>query len=285
MTGFGAGHLVRASSRRADRSSFAIVLALLALLPTVSAAQAAQADTTKPEPHVAQPERPTVATHAGTVAPGWLEIEAGAERDRRGATTLLTPTTFKFGLAPRLQLELAGSFITTSAPGVPRQSGAGDVTVNLKWRLVDDAPVVGDFAILPALKLPAGSADRGTGTGTTDVSLLLISSHDIGGIALDLNAGVTRRSGDGTLAPRTATLWTVSTGGPIAGRLGFAAELFGLPGTAGVAGSDPIVSLLVGPTFTAAGWLVFDAGIIAGLAGPQPHAVYAGVTWNVGRLW
>src|SRR5437764_1362781 len=34
------------------------------------------------DPHAVQPERPTVATHAGTVAPGWSEIEAGIERDR-----------------------------------------------------------------------------------------------------------------------------------------------------------------------------------------------------------
>ena len=33
-------------------------------------------DTAK-DPHAAQPERPTVATHAGTVARGWFEIETG----------------------------------------------------------------------------------------------------------------------------------------------------------------------------------------------------------------
>jgi len=38
-----------------------------------------------PDPHEAQPERPTVATHAGTVAPGWVEFEAGSEFDRYAA--------------------------------------------------------------------------------------------------------------------------------------------------------------------------------------------------------
>ena len=33
------------------------------------------------DPRAVQPERPSVATHAGTVAPGYVEIESGIERD------------------------------------------------------------------------------------------------------------------------------------------------------------------------------------------------------------
>jgi len=36
------------------------------------------------------------------------------------------------------------------------------------------------------VKLPPGSSDSGTGTGTTDVGLLLISSHSLGPVSLDL---------------------------------------------------------------------------------------------------
>ena len=32
------------------------------------------------DPHAAQPERPSVATHAHTVAPGWAEVELGFAR-------------------------------------------------------------------------------------------------------------------------------------------------------------------------------------------------------------
>jgi hypothetical protein len=31
-------------------------------------------------------------------------------------------------------------------------------------------------------------------------------------------------------------------------------------------------------------WLVFDAGAIFPLTGAQPHALYAGLTWNIGKL-
>jgi hypothetical protein len=144
--------------------------------------------------------------------------------------------------------------------------------------------VLGDFALQPSLKLPSGSALHGTGTGTTDVGLLLISSHDWGEYALDINVGYTRRSGDGSQAPRDATLWTVSSGGPVFRSLGWVAEVFGFPGTTGPAGNRGTAAFLTGPTFTIARWLVIDAGAIVPLTGPQPHSWYAGLTWNIGKL-
>jgi hypothetical protein len=57
-----------------------------------------------------------------------------------------------------------------------------------------------------------------------------------------------------------------------------------LPGTGGPAGATPIVACLTGPTFVAREWLVFDAGVSPTLRGPQQPYVYAGVTWNVGKL-
>lgn len=49
-----------------------------------------------------------MATHAGTVAPGWIEVESGLERDDVGpdATSLSTPTLLKVGLASHLQLDI-----------------------------------------------------------------------------------------------------------------------------------------------------------------------------------
>src|SRR5882757_3386833 len=101
---------------------------------------------------------------------------------------------------------------------------------------------------------------------------------------MDINAGYTRRSGDGSDAPRNARVWTMSFGGPAHGRLGWTAELYGYPGTSGPSGSKPIEAFLVGPTLQLRKFLVLDAGYIAPLAGPQPRAVYAGVVYNVGRL-
>ena len=46
------------------------------------------------------------------------------------------------------------------------------------------------------------------------VSLLLIASKSLVPAQMDLNACYTRRSGDGSVVPTDATVWTASFGGP-----------------------------------------------------------------------
>jgi hypothetical protein len=251
---------------------------LLAILATASVcAAAARAQ----DPRAVQPERPTVATHAGTVAPGYLEIEFGAEFDRQSSVnSSFVPVVLKFGIAPRVQLSILPSFLSSDAG-----TGPGDLAVGVKWRLLEDAPILGDFAILPAIKWPTGSVTKGTGTGTTDGSILLISSYKAGDVAIDLNAGLTTRGGNGTVAPKTATVWTASFGGPFTSKVGWVAEVFGYPGTGGPAGETGTAALLLGPTFMKYSWLSFDAGVIIPLVGTPPRALYAGGVYNVGRLW
>lgn len=238
----------------------------------------APSDTDAVDPRTVQPERPTVATHAYTVAPGYLEIETGIERDEGPA--LSVPTEFKIGLASHVQLSLQTPVLRPSSVG----AGVGDFAAGVKWRLLDDAPVLGRFALLPAIKFPTGASTRGRGTGTTDASLLLISSHDLGPVTMDLNAGYTWRSGNGASAPRRASLWTASFGGPIYEQLGWTAECFGYPATHGPAGQPNIVALLAGPTLLARNSLAFDTGVIWPITGPQPRALYAGLVYNVGHL-
>jgi len=235
------------------------------------------------DPHAAQPERPTVATHAGTVAPGWLEIEAGGETDRYNNDShgFNVPITVKFGLASNVQLSLFPS--ANQAPG-GSSLHPGDFGVGVKWRVANDLPILRRFALLPIIKLPTGSSASGAGTGTVDGSIILISSNNFGPVELDVNLGYTKRSGDGTAAPKNATLWTASFGGPGVGPVGWTAETYGYPGTSGPAGKAPIVAILFGPTYTAEPWLVFDLGVIEPVAGPQPRAVYFGGTWNIARV-
>ena len=187
----------------------------------------------------------------------------------------------KIGLAERLQLSIFGSVVRPS----DNVGGVGDLGVGIKWRLLDDHPWLGDFALLPSVTSPTGSVERGSGSGVTSASLLLISSRDVGPVHIDLNAGYTRRGGSGVLAPRDGWLWTTSLGGTITGRVGWTAEVFGVPGTGGEQGAPPLIGLLAGPVFTLREWLVVDIGGIVPVAGKQPRAFYAGAVWNVGRLW
>ncbi len=237
-----------------------------------------------PDPHAVQPQRPTVATHAGTVSTGWLEIEAGTEFDRYPGHShgAVAPVLAKLGLAPALQLEVQAPLVRPPGTGA---TGIGDLSIGVKWRFIEAAPVVDNFAILPSIKVPSGSANSGTGTGTVDTSLLFISSHKLGPVSMDLNFGYTKRGGDGTLVPHNSTLWTAAFGGPARGRLGWDGELYGYPATAGPAGAATIIALLGGPTVGVREWLVLDVGLIVPIAGSQPRALYFGAVYNVGRLW
>ena len=233
-------------------------------------------------PRTVQPERPTVATHAYTVAPGYLEIEAGVQDARPGnASQFAAPVVAKIGLAPRLQLELQGGYARRSAPG-ETTAGATDLSVALKQRLLDAAPVVHDFSVQGSVKFATGARD--VGTGTTDVSVLLISSRPIGAAELDLNAGYTHHSGDGATVPASATLLTASVGSPIRGKLGGVAEVFGYPGTDGAMRTSTQVGFLFGPTLQTKPWLVLDAGAILNVRNLGANAIYVGVTYNAGRL-
>jgi hypothetical protein len=166
-----------------------------------------------------------------------------------------------------------------------RLGAATLIVLGLKWRLTDDAPVLGAFALQTTVSVPTGSEASGRGTGFAAVNLLGISSHSVGPAAIDFNAGYTRRGGDGTIAPRSSTLWAVAAGFPVASSLGWVVEMFGLPGTAGPTGEPPVVGFLTGPSITLKPSIVLDAGAIFDVAGFGSTAIYAGLTWNVGRAW
>jgi hypothetical protein len=236
-------------------------------------------------PREAMPERPTVATHAYTVAPGIVELETGVQWQRPRPDLALAggPTLVKIGLGRRLQLDIEPGWAWVEQDG-DGQAWVSDLVVGVKWRLAEHLPILADFSVQPTLKVPTGSLRRGTGTGTTDVNILVISSRKLGPVSLDLNAGYTLRSGDGSSAPRDSTVWTVSTGIPIVGDLLWDAEVFGYPGTSGPAGYAPIVAFLTGPAFEVCPSVVLDAGLILNITGFGGTAFYAGVTWNMGRL-
>ena len=171
------------------------------------------------------------------------------------------------------------------AEGGRARSGITDFLVDVKWRLTDDAPLIGAFAVQAAVSLPTGSADAGRGSGKAGVNLLAISSHRLGPVALDINAGYTRLGGESAFAPRDSTVWTASAGLPVVDRLGWVAELFGYPGTTGPGGGLLVVAFLTGPTITLNPSFVLDAGAIFDVERFGGTAIHGGLTWNIGRAW
>lgn len=245
----------------------------------------AQSDTASVDPHAVQPERPTAATHAGTVAPGFLEIETGVtvERPGGGLSVLTTPTLFKFGMGSHLQFDLAGSYGRISGGSIT-SSGFSEPSIGFKWRLLDNHPMFGRFAIQPMLK-PDLSGTFSLSSGTTDASVLFISSHSLGSVAMDLNLGITRSFADNSALEGTSTFWTASFGFPIEGITSAVVEVYGFPGTSGSSGSAPAAYILAGPMFTVQKALALDVGIIKSFVGPSTTMGYVGATINIGKVY
>jgi hypothetical protein len=230
-------------------------------------------------------ERPTVATHAYVIKPGFVELEAGAIfRRPTDDGTFDVPVYLKFGVTRWLQLGIGpGVTSTRGGTGGDLQAGFADLGLAAKLVVGTGLPLLGDFAVQPSLKLPTGSESDGFGTGTTDAGILLVSSHAVAGGQVDANAGITFRSGDGTAAPEQAYVWAVAFGRSISGPLGGVVELFGFPGTTGPAGGPPQAGLLFGPTWAVRPSLVLDAGAIVNLQHLGGNAAYVGLTANLGR--
>src|SRR5690349_15917496 len=169
-------------------------------------------------PRAANPERPTVATHAYAIAPGYIEIEQGVSA--RGVASLREATSWdvnvKIGIAPHVQLGIYG-------PGYARNSaghGIGDWGLALKLRTdVSDRIAV---ALVPAVTAPTGKEQLGLGAGRALGQLpLVLSVNGPAGMHADLNAGPL-----GIGAGRPQWLTTASFGRPLGGPLGVTAELF-----------------------------------------------------------
>src|SRR6266705_1679890 len=115
-------------------------------------------------PHAATPERPSVATHAYAVAPGYAELEQGVRAQGLGNLRDQTSWEFnlKIGVARALQLGLFGTGYNRTGQG----NGVGDVGVALKLRR--DLSSTHAVALVPAVTLPTGDGSLGLGAAGRD---------------------------------------------------------------------------------------------------------------------
>jgi hypothetical protein len=223
-------------------------------------------------PRAANPERPTVATHAYAVAPGYIEIEQGISA--RGANGLGQATSWdvnvKIGITPHMQLALFGPLFLRTGPG----HGPGDWGAALKLRAaVSDRVAV---ALVSGATAPTGRKSAGLGAGRVLGQLVgVVSADGPGGVDVDLNAGPL-----GLGAGRPQWLTTASFGRGL-GRWGVAGEVFRI--SAGAAGARQ-AGVLGALTFAPARWVVLDGGGIARLGSGSPAALFVGLTTNLGHL-
>lgn len=246
-----------------DRSALLASVALAVLAPPVVAQS----------PRAANPERPTVATHAYAVAPGYIEIEQGISA--RGSSSLAEATSWdvnvKIGVERHLQLGIFGSGYSRTGLG----HGVGDWGLALKVRTDLSEQVA--IAAVPTVTLPTGSERLGLGAGRVLGQLpLVLSVNGPAGVHADLNVGPL-----GIGAGRPQWLTTASFSRSLGTVIGATAELFRIG--SGAAGPRQ-AGLLGALTVTPVQWMVIDAGGALGLGGGSPNTLFLGLTTNLGRL-
>jgi hypothetical protein len=223
-------------------------------------------------PREANPERPTFATHAYAVAPGYAELEQGVSA--RGIHSLRDATSWdvnlKFGLSGWGQLALFGPIYLRGSGG----GGVGDLGAALKVR--GDVSRHTALALVSSITAPTGDVVRGLGAGRSLGSLIGVVSADLpGGIHVDINAGP---QGIGAGAPQ----WFTSLSGAYGrGSVGITLEAFNF--TAGAAGPQ-LAGFLGAFTFRLAPWAVADAGGVIHAARDSPNQAFVGITTNLGRV-
>src|SRR2546428_838766 len=124
--------------------------------------------------HAANPERPSVATHAYTVAPGYMELEQGVRAQGFGNFRDQTSWEFnlKIGVARPVQLCLFGTGYNRTGEG----NGVGDVGVALKLRR--DLSSTHTVALVPAVTLVVdGGGVVGLGPSGRDQLFLGVTTN------------------------------------------------------------------------------------------------------------
>ena len=243
------------------------VVAFVTVAAAVGSPVAAQS------PRSANPERPTFATHAYAVAPGYVELEQGLAA--RGVGSLREQTSWdvnlKLGLSRHLQAALFGPLYARGAGG----GGVGDLGLALKLRT--DVSSRAALAIVSSLTAPTGSVSRDLGAGRALGALVGVVSADLpGGLHFDVNAGP---QAIGAGAPQ----WFLSLSGAKAlGSAGITLEVFQF--SAGAAGPR-LAGLLGAVTVRLAEWAVADAGGVARTTSGTPDQLFVGITTNLGRVF
>lgn len=148
-------------------------------------------------------DRPGIAFSTSTIPVGALSLEQGLpdfesdDEDGIRSRSYSAGTTLRFGLAPRLEMQLSGAafnYQRVSGPGLRSSAnGAGDLGIALKAALPSKSDTV-SWAVLGGATLATGN--DAFSAGETQYDLAGTVAVDLGGSrSLSLYAGVNRLDG------------------------------------------------------------------------------------------
>jgi opacity protein-like surface antigen len=246
----------------------------------VSAAAAAESDRI-------QPDRPNVSASTYTVAPGVVQIEAGAQYSHTSIggspadRQFFLDVLLRAGLTERIELRLQGQPLVVMR-GEQDDTGNGDIALGAKYRFFDarEGHWWPSLAVLPFVIFPI--AHEPHGTNLPDFALIGLASFTLPwGLSLDVNAGAAGlgQRPSGYLAQGVAAA-TLSR--DIAERWSSYVEIFFQ--SAAQSGARASVGFDGGVQFFLTQNLALDAAVQTSLAGPGPdYAFRAGFSVRFGR--
>lgn len=231
-------------------------------------------------------DRPDVTNSTATVGPGLFQLETGVEYAR---TTVAASTderrfavqvTARAGLTDRLELRLEGEPLV-ALRGEHDPTGFGDLSVGLKYRVLDAREGGPALGILPFVTLPVAEAP--IGSERVDVGLVLLADLELPWeLQLGINAalvGVGQRRPDGMLLQGRAS---ASVSRELATSVSTFVELFWA--SEEERRGRHTVGADVGVVWTVSRDVAVDAALATSLMGPLPdYAVRTGVSVRFGR--
>jgi len=255
------------------------------LLPALLGAllsDASRAQASADQPPAVTPYRPSVSTPAALSAPGWLEIEAGAQlaRDSGDGRRDSLPYTLKLAFTPDWGIRIGGdAWVRQTDDAGQRLNGVGDTSIVLKRRFaIDDASA---FGLEAGATLPTGR--RGISSGKADYSLNAIYSADFAeSLHTDLNLVTTRIGAVDPGASRIQVLWAASLSKSLSERWGVVGEFSGTH----QGGADATRQFLLAASYNVSKTLTLDAGFARSIRpGTTDRSFFTGLTVLGPRLF
>lgn len=231
--------------------------------------------------NIALAGRPLSTDDAGTVEPGHLEVELGAEyakqpNDDKEYSVAVALTTGVIWDKLCFGVELPYLWIRPDSG--TNEDGLGDIEAKFKLRFLDETDSFPALAVSIGVKTETGNSEKGLGSGETDVPVNFIASKGFDRITLHANAGY-NFVGD-VAEEEEYDLVNLSLAGEFA-----ATEVFTIVGevvgeiyTEDIDEDNPC-EILVGATYELPIGTVLDAGVAFGLTDGAPdYKVTAGLT-------
>ncbi|HEX8281997.1 MAG TPA: hypothetical protein VF588_01360 [Pyrinomonadaceae bacterium] len=193
--------------------------------------------------------------------------------DPSGSRDMAGPFSFGVTLHPRLSIEFGfDTFLSSKAPGTPRTSGAGDMSLTTEFVAAEEKGSRPALSFVYTVGIPNASVDEGLGSGRFDHLVLAVLSNGLGEEGKNGTIGVAfgpsfaGKSGESGYV--TAGRLTLSYGYKFQNGLGYGGRV---AGKSRGGGKPSVASTTHALSYDFAKRYSVEAGVLAGLTSNAPR--------------